>query len=126
MTGFDAFVRFLKKYGLLVAWVSGVGLALPFAAKTARLTPPWPEDGIVFATTLLELVALAAIYQISKEIKRETLLRICFYSLAALGVVTIAYFVAMVFLVFQIDHEVFVRGFVHLTLCSLTDRIVRS
>jgi hypothetical protein len=112
MTGFLAFGQYLKKYGLLAAWVSGAGLALPLAAKRAQLTPPWPEQGIVFATALLELVALAAVYQISQQPRRQTLRKICFYALGALCIVTVAYFATMAFLVFQIDHEVLVRGLI--------------
>jgi hypothetical protein len=110
VTGFSAFTQYLKKYGQLLAWAMGAGLALPLAAKKAQIAPPWPDQGIVFVTALLVLVVLAAVYQVSHQLNRQALRKLCFYGLGALFVVCAAYFIALAFLVFQIDQETFVRG----------------
>jgi membrane protein implicated in regulation of membrane protease activity len=71
-SGLAGFKDLLKEFRGLSAWAVGAGVAVPFAAALASLSPPWPP-GVVIVTAIVELVALVLVYQFLKSARRRTI-----------------------------------------------------
>ena len=60
-TSFDDFFGMLGKFKKLSLWAIGVGVAIPFVANFAAISPPWP-DGVELMTAVVEILALVLVF----------------------------------------------------------------
>jgi len=111
--GLDAFKVLLKEYRGLSVWSIGSGLAVPFAAKLADLSPPWPS-GIVPVTAVVELLALALTFQLLQaSTRRRVINSLLLVNVTIFVVAGMAYLVALSLFTYQVPttNERFVKGY---------------
>lgn len=111
-SGLAGFKDLLKEFRGLSVWAVGAGVAVPFAAALASLSPPWPP-GVVMVTAIVELVALVFVYQFLKSARRRTINWVLSVSAVVLAIVGITYLVALSLYTYEtpMTKERWVKGF---------------
>jgi hypothetical protein len=80
----------LSEFRGLSLWALGGGLAVPFAAQLAELSPPWPP-AVVGVTAVAELVALVFVFQFLKTASKRRTGIVLGCGAVVLGLATLAY-----------------------------------
>jgi hypothetical protein len=110
--GLLGFKELLKEFRGLSLWAVGGGVAVPFAAALAALSPPWPP-AIVLVTAVVELAALIYVYQFLKKARRRSIDRILRVSGLLLAIFGTVYLVAISLYTYEVppNKERFVKGY---------------
>lgn len=111
-SGLDDFKRLLKEFRGLSVWAVGGSLVVPFAAALADLSPPWPK-GIVPVTAVVELLALALVFQFYKTAGRRVIGRVLLVSVVVFALTSVVYFGMVSYFTYQVPttKERFVKGY---------------
>jgi asparagine N-glycosylation enzyme membrane subunit Stt3 len=111
-SGLDDFKRLLTEFRGLSVWAVGSAVAVPFAAAMIDLSPPWPR-GVVLATAVVELVALALVFQFFRSAKRRTINRVLLIGTLVLALVSTVYLTMLSLYTYQVPttEERFVKGY---------------
>jgi ABC-type xylose transport system permease subunit len=111
-SGLDDFKLLLKEFRGVSVWAVGGSLVVPFAASLADLSPPWPP-GIVPVTAVVELLALALVFQFYKTSRRQVINRVLLLSVAVFALTSIVYLGAVSYFTYQVPttKERFVKGY---------------
>jgi ABC-type xylose transport system permease subunit len=100
-SGLDDFKLLLKEYRGLSVWAVGGSLVVPFAAKLADLSPPWPP-GIVPVTAVVQLLALVLVFQFFKTAKRRIINWVLLLSIAIFAVTSVIYLSAVSYCTYEV------------------------
>jgi ABC-type xylose transport system permease subunit len=111
-SGLDDFKRLLKEFRGLSVWAVGGSLVVPFAAALADLSPPWPK-GIVPVTAVVELLALALVFQFYKTAGRRVIGRVLLASVVVFALTSVVYFGMVSYFTYQVPttNDRFVKGY---------------
>lgn len=85
------FKRLLSEFRGLSVWALGGGLAVPFAAHLAELSPPWPP-AIVGVTAVVELLALVFVFQFLRTAPKKRVNAILIGGAVVLAFTAFTYF----------------------------------
>lgn len=110
-SGFDEFKAVLSDFKGLSLWALGASATAPFVASLIDFDPPWPR-GIVPATAILELVALAVVFQLLSKASRKAISATVTLSAVGFAVSVLMHLFLYSLLVFYVDTtgERFIRG----------------
>jgi hypothetical protein len=111
-SGLDHFKLLLKEFHGLSLWAVGGSLAVPFGARLADLSPPWPP-GIVPVTAVVELLTLVVVFQFFKTAKRRVVNRVLILSIALFAVTSVVYLSAISYYTYEVPttKERFLKGY---------------
>jgi asparagine N-glycosylation enzyme membrane subunit Stt3 len=120
-TGLSDFKKLLKEYRGLAASTFGSAAAVPFAASLVDLSPPWPK-GVVLVTAVVELLALALVFQFLRTSRKSLINGILLSGTLVLVLVSTVYLMQLSLYTFAVPTtgERFVKG----TECTANARKV--
>jgi hypothetical protein len=109
--GIDDFKRLLAEFRGLSTWAVGSAVAVPFAAALVDLSPPWPK-GAVLATAIVELLALALVFQFLRRSRKGLINGTLAASVLVLAVVSPIYLLQLSLYSYEVPttRERFVKG----------------
>jgi hypothetical protein len=88
--GLGGFKALLREFRGLSWGVLGAGVAVPFAAELASLSPPWPP-AVTGLTAITELVVLVLVYQFLRASRRRVINRVLVIAAIILAVSALTY-----------------------------------
>lgn len=98
-TAFDDFLVMMSRFKRLSFLAIGAGVAVPFVAGLASISPPWPP-GVELMTAVVELLALILVFHILYRKKRRRATLVLGSSAALLIITAAAYLVLSSLLTF--------------------------
>src|SRR3954449_8480468 len=89
-SGYQEFVRIVRRFKSLSAMTLTAGGGVPFVAYLAGLAPPWPP-GVLALTALAELISLILVYHFLNHKSRHLIDQVLKFGTAGLTLVSLFY-----------------------------------